>query len=112
MRSDSYKGTRAALPFRLLPAYDQIADLLYGGERPNRRIRLDMCTACVESFDWMVRLIANSPFCVADLLPNGNERKALYGKCGQEKSGYCQVCIRSYAYRMMIEQKKAKEELK
>ena len=112
MRKDSYDGTRGELPPDLLGAYDQIAALLYHGDvRNDRRIRMDMCTACVESFDWMVRLIADSAFCVADLMPKGEARRMIYSRCGREKGegDDCKTCIRSVAYTMMIEQKKAKE---
>ena len=99
------------MPSELLPAFDHVVELIYDGFRPNKNVRLDMCVMCVEAFQWIVALIANSPYCIADFMNENDARKGLYERCDDKRPEMCAVCIRSHAYRELIERtKKRKEE--
>ena len=101
MSIDINERTRYAMPTNLLDTYDDVADMLYGGQRPRRNIRLDMVTACVESFDWLVKAIANSPYCIAEIL-----RIPDTGDCKHRCERNCERCIRSRAYTALSQKKK------
>ena len=95
MPSD-YRHDKAALPEQLHGTYDDVTSWLYGGSIPRRSIRLDMLEACVESFDFIVKLIANSRFCIKDITER-NEKMNRKSYCRRN----CERCIRSYCYKHM-----------
>ena len=105
MPNSTIERTRAALPAHLRGTFDDVALALYGGQRPRTSVRLDICTACVESFDWLVNVIAASPLCIADILQIPHD-----GSCKRDHRRDCAVCIRSYAYKSLFNKKEEKLE--
>ena len=99
-------STRRAVPAHLLDAYDDVSDMLYGGQRPRRTVRLDVVTACVESFDWLVKTVAASPYCISDILQTPND-----GACKRRNLKNCERCIRSRAYTALLQKKKEESQV-
>ena len=101
MKSD-FKKDKEALPAELRDAYDDTLQHVFGGVIPKRSVRLDMMTACVEAFDYMVKLIARSKFCILSFeqTPQAESYKA---SCSLN----CERCIRSYVYSALDHEKMA-----
>lgn len=94
------KRMRARMPEGMGETYDEVLDLLYGGRPPKRTVRVDVCEMCVQSFDWLVRLIAASRHCIRDFGDDTADgtRKRL---CGRS----CASCIRSTCYLALLHEK-------
>lgn len=89
---------RGAMPKKLLDTYDDL-DRLVKNDRPSQSARQEMLVCCIEGFDWLVNLIANSFFCIADLMPQDDPMKARYARCKRASARNCATCIRTYVYR-------------
>ena len=100
-------NVRGAMPAKLLDTYDDLDRLLYNS-RPIRSARQEMIVCCVETFDWLVRLIANSYFCIADFMREDDPLKPRYARCRRASARNCAVCIRTYAYREIQRQSENK----
>ena len=92
----SFESDLMKMPEYLRATYQHIDYVLFGGLRPKRSVRLDMMTACLKEFDWIVKLIANSPFCINNLVQSTRDtRKKRMCKLD------CERCIRTYvAYKL------------
>jgi len=101
MPSNNIERTRAAMPAHLRGTFDDVVLALYGGQRPRTSVRADVCTACVESFDWLVNAIAASPVCIADIMQIPHD-----GTCKRDRRRNCAACIRSFAYKSLLCNKK------
>ncbi len=101
MPSDNGTALRQILPAHLRNTYDDVLSVLYGGAKPKRSVRADVCAMCVESFDCAVNLIAASPYCIADLMQIPHD-----DTCKREHRRDCAVCIRSHIYRKLLDSKK------
>lgn len=99
MRTDT--NTRPHIPASLLDTYDATAEAFDIGRQPRRNIRLDMVTACVESFDWLVKAVANSPYCIADIVQIPHD-----GDCKRRCVRNCERCVRSHVYASLLHNKK------
>ena len=98
MRNDN---TRQHIPAHLLDTYDATAEAMLNESAPTRRIRLDMVTACVESFDWLVKAVASSPYCIADVLQIPND-----GDCKRRHARNCERCVRYHVDASLLHNKK------
>lgn len=101
MKSD-FKKDREALPAELRDAYDETLQHVFGGAIPKRSVRLDVVQACVEAFDYMVKLVARSEFCVYEL-----EQPARFENHKVVCSRNCERCVRSYVYKALDHEKMA-----
>lgn len=97
--------TRAAIPDPLIRTYDDVVYALYGGHPPHKRIRMDVCTMCVESFDKLVNIIAMSSYCIADIMQISHD-----GSCKAKHRRDCAACIRSHVYKMILNRNKEEHE--